>query len=410
MRNVLKTVLGLALASSALLIGTSAFTQSALAATPAYVAGTHAASAGKAPNATPAAMPAVVQAPLGSNAYSWNSQSGPYYTIFDIAVPGTLPNIAAFPATDFVGAGEYYNGLVYMIDNANMMYEVTPATGAILNQYPVTAPPTGETYSGLAVDPTTGVVYASSTSVVTSSLFTVVPSTGVATLIGSLTGSAGMIAISFDGAGDLYGYDIVSDSMYSIDTTNANVTDLGALPFDPNFGQGMGYDPATDTVYLAAYNNGTSQAELYTYDTGTNTYTFMGVLGGTVPGGLNQLSWLGFGGTAVTWTVTPNVVGGNGSIAPNTPQTVPNGGTIVFTLTPDAGYEIDTVSGCGGALAGNVYTAGPITDNCTVNASFRLTPVAAPAHLVPTLNSWVLGLLGLLMAGVALLLWSRRTG
>jgi hypothetical protein len=146
----------------------------------------------------------------------------------------------------------------------------------------------------MAVDPTTGAVYASSTNIATSSLFSIVPSTGVATLIGPLTGSPGNIAISFDGNGDLYGYDIVTDSMYSINKANGNTTNLGALPFDANFGQGMGYDPATDTVYLTAFNNGTFLAELYTYDTGTNSYTYMGVLGSVVPGGLNQLSWLGF--------------------------------------------------------------------------------------------------------------------
>jgi len=110
------------------------------------------------------------------------------------------------------------------------------------------------------------------------------------------------------------------------------------------------------------------------------------------------------------WTVSPVVVGGNGSVTPSTPQSVPDGDTIAFTLTPDPGYEIDTVTGCSGALVGNVYTTGPITADCTVSASFRLTPVAAPARMVPTLNSWILGLLGLLMAGFALLLWPRRTG
>jgi len=113
--------------------------------------------------------------------------------------------------------------------------------------------------------------------------------------------------------------------------------------------------------------------------------------------------------TLITHTVSPVVVGGNGSVTPNTPQTVPDGGTVAFTLTPDLGYEIDSVSGCGGTLVGNVYTTAPITADCTVTASFRRT-LTAPPRLVPTLNSWVLGLLGLLMTGFALLLWPRRTG
>jgi hypothetical protein len=72
----------------------------------------------------------------------------------------------------------------------------------------------------------------------------------------------------------------------------------------------------------------------------------------------------------VTHTVTP-VAGPNGTIAPSTPQSVTDGGTTSFTLTPDAGYEIANVGGtCGGNLSGGVYTTLPITQNCTVEANF----------------------------------------
>ncbi len=78
------------------------------------------------------------------------------------------------------------------------------------------------------------------------------------------------------------------------------------------------------------------------------------------------------GGTT-THVVTP-VAGPNGSIAPSTPQTVNDGSTTAFTVTPDSGFQIDTVTGCGGSLAGNTYTTGPITADCTVNASFAAIP------------------------------------
>jgi len=71
-----------------------------------------------------------------------------------------------------------------------------------------------------------------------------------------------------------------------------------------------------------------------------------------------------------THVVTP-VAGPNGSIVPSTPQNVVDGNTIAFTVTPDTGFSIDTVTGCGGNLAGNVYTTGAITADCTVNATFR---------------------------------------
>jgi uncharacterized repeat protein (TIGR01451 family) len=78
----------------------------------------------------------------------------------------------------------------------------------------------------------------------------------------------------------------------------------------------------------------------------------------------------------VTHTVTP-VAGANGSIAPSTPQFVNDGATTAFTLTPDSGYAIDSVTGCGGSLVGNLYTTGAITANCTVNASFAAVPDVA---------------------------------
>ncbi|MGX9728587.1 MAG: InlB B-repeat-containing protein [Candidatus Electronema sp. VV] len=70
------------------------------------------------------------------------------------------------------------------------------------------------------------------------------------------------------------------------------------------------------------------------------------------------------------FTVTPSA-GTGGSISPATPQTVNHGATTSFTVTPDIGYIIDTVSGCGGTLSGNTYTTGAITANCAVTASFR---------------------------------------
>ncbi|NCT67647.1 MAG: PQQ-binding-like beta-propeller repeat protein [Rhodanobacteraceae bacterium] len=80
----------------------------------------------------------------------------------------------------------------------------------------------------------------------------------------------------------------------------------------------------------------------------------------------------------VTHTVTP-VAGPNGSLAPATPQTVNDGATTSFTLTPATHYRIASVTGCGGSLTGQVYTTGPVTADCTVNATFvRLTHTVTP--------------------------------
>ncbi|MCB1824506.1 MAG: hypothetical protein KDJ54_07990, partial [Candidatus Competibacteraceae bacterium] len=52
--------------------------------------------------------------------------------------------------------------------------------------------------------------------------------------------------------------------------------------------------------------------------------------------------------------------------------TVNAGATTSFIVTPDSGYVIDSVTGCGGSLSRTAYTTGPITADCTVTASFRL--------------------------------------
>ena len=85
-----------------------------------------------------------------------------------------------------------------------------------------------------------------------------------------------------------------------------------------------------------------------------------------------------------TYTVTPSS-SGNGTISPSSPQTVNYNATTAFTITPDSGYGINTVSGCGGSLVGSTYTTGAITGNCTVTASFTAT--SSPVK--PNGSSWL---------------------
>ncbi len=77
-------------------------------------------------------------------------------------------------------------------------------------------------------------------------------------------------------------------------------------------------------------------------------------------------------------TVTPSDVP-HGSITPATGNGVDGKTelykTASFTVQPDSGYQIASVTGCNGSLIGNTYTTGAIISNCTVTASF----IAAPA-------------------------------
>jgi hypothetical protein len=83
---------------------------------------------------------------------------------------------------------------------------------------------------------------------------------------------------------------------------------------------------------------------------------------------------------SLSFTVTPTA-GTHGSITPaSVLKKVSNGTVLTFIITPDDGY-IATVTGCGGTLAGNIYTTRPITADCTVSATFTLTkenPIVTP--------------------------------
>ena len=84
--------------------------------------------------------------------------------------------------------------------------------------------------------------------------------------------------------------------------------------------------------------------------------------------------------TLNSYTVTPSA-GANGSISPNTVQTIGHGGTATFTVSPSAGYTAFVGGTCGGSLVGNTYTTSPVTANCTVqagfsNVTFTVTPSA----------------------------------
>ena len=93
------------------------------------------------------------------------------------------------------------------------------------------------------------------------------------------------------------------------------------------------------------------------------TWTCTGFSGATTSCSANVVTY---------YTVTPSA-GTGGSISPSTSQTVAYNGTTSFTVTPNTGYYIASVTGCGGRLSGNSYTTGPVTANCSVSASFAQT-------------------------------------
>ncbi|NOX75116.1 MAG: integrin [Gammaproteobacteria bacterium] len=81
-----------------------------------------------------------------------------------------------------------------------------------------------------------------------------------------------------------------------------------------------------------------------------------------------------------TVSTTASLGGGIGPVS----ATVDRNANTSFVITPDANYGIASVTGCGGTLSDDntTYTTGPITEDCTVDASF----VTFAAAAAPTLS------------------------
>ena len=147
------------------------------------------------------------------------------------------------------------------------------------------------------------------------------------------------------------------------------------------------------TVAASAGNGGNIDPPTVTVEYGTTTgFTITPALGysiGTVTGCSGTLSGNRYTTGPVTGDCTVNATftinsytvaasAGNGGNIDPPAATVEYGATTNFTVTPDQGYSIDTVTGCGGNLVGDIYTTSPISGDCTVTASFiRNPPVTA---------------------------------
>ncbi len=103
--------------------------------------------------------------------------------------------------------------------------------------------------------------------------------------------------------------------------------------------------------------------------TGGTTYTLADVTAATAV----QVTFM----TApVTYTVTPSA-GANGSISPNSAQSIVSGSSVEFTATPANGYVVNQwlVNGAGVQNGGDTYTLNDVTANASVEVTFMLTPI-----------------------------------
>ncbi|MFC4821449.1 YncE family protein [Dokdonella ginsengisoli] len=212
-----------------------------------------------------------------------NSIDGNTLVRFDAAAPGSTTPVGAVERTLVGGAfldGDF--GTLYSLDfDSGELVRVNTADAGIA-AVGVAATLNGEDWSGLALDPTDGTLYASSTLMsgsLSSTLYTIDPLTGAATPVGAIAGGGRVIEIAADVGGQLYGVDIDGDVLIAIDKASGAATAIGALGFNAEFAEGLDFDPSSNVLYFAAVNDESvfsQPGQMYTLDTATGHATLVG--------------------------------------------------------------------------------------------------------------------------------------
>jgi hypothetical protein len=159
------------------------------------------------------------------------------------------------------------------------LWNVNPATGAASS-----VGNTGYAITGMAQDPTTGVLYAVSNFKSPSTplaLLTINPATGAATQIGTFGKEQKIADIAFNSIGQLFGWwDEPEDNLVSIDKLTGTVTKIGDAGIS-TYGSGSDFD-INDTFWLLGEGEGevppNDEGTYWTVDTATGVPTARGRL------------------------------------------------------------------------------------------------------------------------------------
>lgn len=186
-------------------------------------------------------------------------------------------------------------GKLYVVDHyTNHLLTVDTGSGAIDLVGTAELPGAdGVSWSGLAWDPTTtrlyAIAYRQSRDGNFSFLYTIDPVTAAPTLIGPVggvgvpgpgQGTGTLISgLAVDTDGRMYGIDLVADEIVAIDKASGAGSVLGSLGFDANYSQGLDFDDYTGTLYYAAFNASSEEAEMYTIDTTSGALTQVAPIG-----------------------------------------------------------------------------------------------------------------------------------
>jgi hypothetical protein len=211
-----------------------------------------------------------VQPPSAPVRHSGPRVDGDTEYILNLRAAGSFPQqvlTAPLPTLDYATVGPQTRAIFGMdfdltattlwgIDNASReLGTLNLATGAFTPTVVVTGLTVGSTVTGMKFDPTSATVYISESIGASSNLLTLNLATGVATPVGVI-GAWLVIDIAISNAGQMYGIEIGTDSLLSIDKSTGAGALIGPVGVALNFAQGMDFDPSTDTLWAWLYSGG----------------------------------------------------------------------------------------------------------------------------------------------------------
>jgi hypothetical protein len=179
----------------------------------------------------------------------------PIKGVYSFPVPSFAPfTLVGNPAMSNVYGGDIGPGGQYFVEMADLrLYTLDKTSGVPTFITDITGLVTGETIiTGMAYHEATNVMYISTPT----RLYTLNLSTGAATLVGDITTGGLIICIAINCEGQMYGVDIASDVLISINTATGAGTVVGPVGYPANFAQGADFDNATGILYWAAYSGG----------------------------------------------------------------------------------------------------------------------------------------------------------
>ncbi len=253
----------------------------------------------------------------------------------------------------------YSSRIFYLYNNSVLLAQSTATSSCVANTIWNGSTCATNTYTLTASSGANGSVTPTGTTTVNygaNQTYTITPNTGysIASVLvdGSSVGAVGTYTFSNVTANHTISATFTINS-YTVSTSAGTGGSISPTSATVNSGSTTSFTVTPNSGYSIASVSGCSGS-------GTSTYTTGAIVAACTVSATFTIN---------SYTVSTSA-GTGGTISP-TSASVSYGSTKTFTVTPNTGYSIASVSGCSGSGTSS-YTTGAISANCTVSASFSL--------------------------------------